>query len=232
MTLLDLAGVARTYNDGHPVYALRATTLTIPEGSYVTISGPSGSGKSTLLNVLGLLDAPDEGSYRVRGVEMAGADEALRGAVRGQLFGFVFQAFHLLPGRTARENVEIGMVYGPSRRRERRTRAEEALARMGLGHRLNADPRALSGGERQRVAIARAVAARPRVLFCDEPTGSLDSANTANVLTLLRELNNDGLTVVVVTHEAEVAAEGGLRLRVEDGIVTTHTEEARAHGFT
>ncbi|HEV2784580.1 MAG TPA: ABC transporter ATP-binding protein [Actinophytocola sp.] len=217
--MLELTDVSRTYDDGHPVHALRRATLRFAEGEYVTITGPSGSGKSTLLNVVGLLDAPDGGSYRVRGVETVGLGERLRGGIRGQLFGFVFQAFHLLPGRTTVENVELGMLYGPHPRRVRRRMAMAALDRIGLAHRAHADPRTLSGGERQRVAIARAVGGRPRAVFCDEPTGNLDSANTGTVLALLRELNAAGLTVVVVTHDDRVAAEGHRRLRVVDGIV-------------
>ncbi|GIE95609.1 ABC transporter ATP-binding protein [Paractinoplanes rishiriensis] len=219
MSLLALRDVSRTYDDGQPVHALRATTLSIDAGQYVSVTGPSGSGKSTLLNVLGLLDEPTAGSYRVSDTETVGGGQRLHGAVRGQLFGFVFQAFHLLAGRTAVENVEIGMLYGPLRRRQRRRRAEEALDRIGLAHRMHADPRRLSGGERQRVAIARAIAARPAVLFCDEPTGNLDSGNTANVLALLRELNDQGLTLVVVTHDPDVAGHAGRRLQVIDGTV-------------
>ncbi|MEU5908496.1 ABC transporter ATP-binding protein [Micromonospora sp. NPDC047527] len=218
--MLELTGVSRTYDDGHPVHALRPTNLHIAPNDYVTITGPSGSGKSTLLNILGLLDAPSNGSYRINDVEMTGLRETTRGAARGQLFGFVFQAFHLLSGRTVVENVELGMLYGPQTRRERRRRAEEVLERVGLSHRATADPRTLSGGERQRVAIARAVAYRPRVLFCDEPTGNLDSANTTTVLELLRELHTEGQAVIVVTHEANVAAQGARRLRVDDGVVS------------
>jgi putative ABC transport system ATP-binding protein len=181
--------------------------------------GPSGAGKSTLLNVFGLLDVPTTGSYRVGSIETVGVSQVLRGAIRGQLFGFVFQAFHLLAGRTAVENVEVGMLYGPHLHRQRRRMAEAALERMGLGHRMHADPRQLSGGERQRVAIARAVAPCPRVLFCDEPTGSLDSENTAGLLSLLRELNGQGLTIVVVSHDEQVAAEAHRQLRVVDGVV-------------
>ena len=220
MTLLGLSEVSRTYHDGDPVYALRPVTLAVEDGEYLAITGPSGSGKSTLLNVLGLLDPPTTGSYQVGGVETVGAGSTVRGAIRGQLFGFVFQAFHLLAGRSAAENVEIGMLYGPLRRRERRRRAAEALERVGLAHRTGADPRRLSGGERQRVAIARAVAGRPRVLFCDEPTGNLDSGNTTGVLELLSELNGQGLTLVVVTHDEDVAAQAGRRLRVSDGRVS------------
>ncbi|MEV0895814.1 ABC transporter ATP-binding protein [Actinoplanes sp. NPDC049802] len=218
--VLSLTGVSRTYNDGHPVMALRPTDLGLAQGDHVTISGPSGAGKSTLLNILGLLDAPTEGSYRINGVETRTLGEATRGAVRGQIFGFVFQAFHLLAGRSALENVELGMLYGPHSPRRRRQLARTALERMRLGHRAHADPRQLSGGEKQRVAVARAIACEPRVLFCDEPTGNLDSENTAGVLDLLDELHRDGLTVVVVTHDHEIAARGRRRLRVVDGVVS------------
>ncbi len=217
--LLHVTGVSRTYDDGVVVHALRRSELTVVGGEFITITGPSGSGKSTLLNVLGLLDRPSTGSYRVNGAETVDAPESLRVAVRGQLFGFVFQAFHLLAGRSVVDNVELGMLYGPHPPRERRRLAVAAVDRIGLAHRAHADPRTLSGGERQRVAIARAVAARPRVLFCDEPTGNLDSANTENVLGLLTELHLDGLTVVVVTHEQTVASRGDRRLRVHDGVV-------------
>jgi putative ABC transport system ATP-binding protein len=217
--LLDLDGIGRTYDDGHPVYALRPTTIQVSAGDYVTITGPSGSGKSTMLNLVGLLDTPSMGSYRVNGVETVGVGDRFKVAVRGQLFGFVFQSFHLLAGRSAIENVEIGMLYGPHNARTRHQRAAEALDRMRLGHRAHADPRTLSGGERQRVAIARAIAPRPEVLFCDEPTGNLDSANTDNMLALLDELHRDSLTVLVVTHDSHVAARGTRRLSVDDGVV-------------
>ncbi|CAL9491546.1 putative ABC transporter ATP-binding protein YknY [Actinosynnema sp. ALI-1.44] len=218
--MLELLDVSRTYDDGHPVHALRRVTLSFADGDYVTITGPSGSGKSTLLNVLGLLDVPDSGRYRVNEVETTALGEGMRGGIRGQVFGFVFQAFHLLPGRTVVENVELGMLYGPRPRSARRRLALSALDRVGLAGRAHADPRVLSGGERQRVAIARAAAGGPRVLFCDEPTGNLDTANTAAVLSLLRELNDGGLTVVVVTHDDQVAAEGRRRVHVVDGMVT------------
>ncbi|WP_410535908.1 ABC transporter ATP-binding protein [Streptomyces sp. KL2] len=217
--VLELTGVSRTYDDGVPVHALHPVDLVVRSGDYVTITGPSGAGKSTLLNVLGLLDSPSTGSYRAAGVETTDVDERTRVTIRSQLFGFVFQAFHLLPGRSARENVELSMVYGPWPVKERRKRAAEALDRIGMSARGDADPRTLSGGERQRVAIARAIAARPAVLFCDEPTGNLDSVNTANVLSVLDELHRDGITVVVVTHDDEVAARGTRGLDVRDGTV-------------
>lgn len=217
--MLELTGVGRTYADGAPVHALRGVDLFIGAGEYVAVTGPSGSGKSTLLNILGLLDQPTAGHYRVAGVETTELGEVTRGALRGQLFGFVFQAFHLLAGRSALENVELGMLYGPWSASERRSRAEATLVRMGLGARAGADPRKLSGGERQRVAVARAIAGSPRVLFCDEPTGNLDSANTENVLALLADLHASGLTIVVVTHDGEVADRAERRLVVKDGLV-------------
>jgi putative ABC transport system ATP-binding protein len=218
--MLALSGVGRTYTEGAPVIALRDVTLVIDQGEYVAVTGPSGSGKSTLLNILGLLDLPSAGTYRVAGVETGALGDRVRVALRGQLFGFVFQAFHLLPGRSAAENVELGMLYGPWSPSERRARAHAALNRMGLGKRTGADPRRLSGGERQRVAIARAIAGGPRVLFCDEPTGNLDSENTENVLDLLAGLNAEGLTVVIVSHDAEVAGRARRQLVVRDGTVT------------
>ncbi|WFE45181.1 ATP-binding cassette domain-containing protein [Verrucosispora sp. WMMD1129] len=217
--MLTLEGVERVYHEGRPVHALRAVDLHIDSGDYVSITGPSGAGKSTLLNLLGLLDVPTAGSYRIRDMETSTCSAAMRGAIRCRLFGFVFQAFHLLPGRTALENVELGMLYGGYRRGRRRRLAVDALERVGLGRRAAADPRQLSGGEKQRVAIARAVAAQPQVLFCDEPTGNLDSTNTAIVVAMLRELNANGLTVVVVTHDADVAAEARRKIQVIDGLL-------------
>ena len=217
--LLALSGVSRSYDDGHVVRALRETDLVVGRGEYVTITGQSGSGKSTLMNIIGLLDRPSEGSYLVGGVPTEQVDEAGRCAIRSRLFGFVFQAFHLLPSRSAVENVELGMLYTEPSAKKRRALATAALERMRLSHRLQADPRTMSGGERQRVAIARAIAGDPKVLLCDEPTGNLDSANTDNVLEVLDELHCDGLTLVVVTHETKVAARGGRQLVVTDGVV-------------
>ncbi|SDD25992.1 ABC transporter ATP-binding protein [Actinokineospora iranica] len=217
--LLTLTGIAKSYHDGAPVHALLPTDLRVDEGDYVSVTGPSGAGKSTLLNVLGLLDLPTEGSYEVAGVETVRAAESLRVAIRGQWFGFVFQSFALLAGRTAVENVELGMLYRAIPARRRRALAMAALDRVRLAHRAHADPRTLSGGERQRVAIARAIAASPRVLFCDEPTGNLDSGNTDNILDLIGDLHADGQTVVVVTHDSKVARRGVRHVHVADGIV-------------
>lgn len=220
---MELDAVSRTYPGPPRVDALRPSTLRVARGDHVAITGPSGSGKSTLLNVLGLLDEPTGGRYRLAGVDAAAAPERTRVALRAGVIGFVFQAFHLLPARTSLANVELGMLYSRVARRERRARAREALQRVGLPHRVDALPVAMSGGEQQRVAVARAIVNRPQVLLCDEPTGNLDSENTASVLDLLDSLNHSGLTIVVVTHEEAVAARASRRLHVRDGVVTEAT---------
>lgn len=208
--------------------ALKPTSLDIEPGDYLVVTGTSGSGKSTLLNLIGLLDTPTGGRYLIHGVDVARVSEGERCAIRGRMFGFVFQAFHLLPARSALENVEMGMLYNGRSRLERRRVAMDALARVGLADRIDADPRSLSGGERQRVAIARAVAGSPRVLLCDEPTGNLDSVNTRAVLDLIDELHRDGLTVVLVTHDEDVARRGKRRVVVHDGQVVEVSRVARA----
>jgi len=176
-------------------------TCTIEPGESVAVVGPSGSGKSTLLNILGLLDRPTEGDYLIGGMSTADLGETSRTALRAHTFGFVFQAFHLLEDRDVVRNVELGMLYGPTRPTERRIRAEAAVKRVGLSRRAAAMPGTLSGGERQRVAIARAIASQPRVLLCDEPSGNLDTANAEAVLDLLLMLNQEGVTLIVVTHD-------------------------------
>ncbi len=218
--LLELRGISRTYDGGHPVTALQETDLTVHRGDYVGIVGPSGSGKSTLLNLLGLLDRPTSGSYTVDGTDVTDASKEVILGLRGHRFGFVFQSFHLLAGRSALENVEMGMLYTGIDRRTRRRLAAGALERFGLAHRMHADPRQLSGGERQRVAIARALSGSPDAIFCDEPTGNLDSQNTAMVTALLADLNREGLTIVVVTHDDNLAKRCGRQLHVRDGVVS------------
>jgi putative ABC transport system ATP-binding protein len=216
---LELVELAKTYPGDVPVHALAGVTLVIGEGEAVSIVGPSGSGKSTLLNVLGLLDRPSAGTYRVGGVDTSGLSETARTALRAHTFGFVFQSFHLLDDRDVVSNVELGMLYGGIRPRERRARAANAVRRVGLDHRAGSRPRTLSGGERQRVAIARAIAGRPTVLLCDEPTGNLDSATADGIMRLLRSLNREGLTLVVVTHDVSVARSMPRTVRVRDGQV-------------
>lgn len=199
--------------------ALRTCDLTVQRGEFLTIVGPSGAGKSTFLNIIGLLDRPTSGSYLLDGIDTAAVKDAERTALRGMRIGFVFQSFHLLSHRTACENVELAMVYQRTVRGARKQRAEQALRRVGLGHRLDALPNRLSGGERQRVAIARALAARPSLLLCDEPTGNLDSQTAASVLDLLDGLHQDGMTVVVITHDPEVARRGQRTIVIRDGQV-------------
>ena len=218
--VVELRGVARTYPGPPPVAALRPADLVIGAGEYVAVVGPSGSGKSTLVNVVALLDRPTEGTYLLDGIDVATLSEADRSALRGRRIGVVFQAFHLLPDRTAVDNVALAQLYTGGPYRERRAAALAALDRVGLGHRAEALPTSLSGGERQRVAIARAVVNRPSLLLCDEPTGNLDSASTQNVLGLLDELHADGFTIVVITHDLTVADRAGRMLVVRDGVVS------------
>ncbi|MFE4616085.1 ABC transporter ATP-binding protein [Streptomyces sp. NPDC056747] len=217
---MEFRGVGLTYPGPPPVPALLPCELSVDVGEFVAVVGPSGSGKSTFLNVAGLLDAPTEGTYLLDGIDTAALSDADRTALRGRRIGFVFQAFHLMPHRSATENVMLSMVYSAVPRAERRTRARDALQRVGLAHRFDALPGRLSGGERQRVAIARALAGRPSLLLCDEPTGNLDSGNAETVLALLGELHASGMTVVVITHDRDVAARAGRTVTIRDGILS------------
>lgn len=220
MTRLVLTDVTRVYPGPVDVHALREVDLTIEQGDFVAIEGPSGAGKSTLLNVLALLDSPTTGSYTVDGIETTNLSDAEAARLRCETFGFVFQSFHLLPARAVIDNVMLGMAYHQAHPAQARQRALEAIEFVGLGPRADFAVKDLSGGERQRVALARAVCSQAPVLLADEPTGNLDSASTALVLDLLERLNADGVTVVVVTHDAEVAARAHERIRVIDGVVT------------
>ncbi|GGY14072.1 macrolide ABC transporter ATP-binding protein [Streptomyces minutiscleroticus] len=217
--VIELRHAGLTYPGPPPVTALLPCDLTVWPGEFITVIGPSGAGKSSLLNILGLLDIPTEGNYLLDGLDTASLGEAERTALRGRRIGFVFQAFHLLPHRTAWENVELALLYNGTSRRSRREVAREALVRVGLEHRLNASPTTLSGGERQRVAIARAAAGRPSLLLCDEPTGNLDTVTAASVLNLLDQLHSSGMTVVVITHDATVAGHGERVLAMRDGVL-------------
>ncbi|MEV4181297.1 ABC transporter ATP-binding protein [Streptosporangium canum] len=202
-----------------PVSALSAINLRVEKSGYVAIVGPSGSGKSTLLNMLGLLDRPTSGSYRLDGIETTTLKEGTRTKVRGSRIGFVFQSFHLLPHRSVLENVMLAEVYGAGPRTGRRKRATRALERVRLSHRMDFLPGRMSGGERQRAAIARALMGDPSLLLCDEPTGNLDSKNTDAVLDLFDELRAQGMTIVVITHENEVSDRAERRVRITDGIL-------------
>ncbi|WNM33659.1 ABC transporter ATP-binding protein [Streptomyces sp. Li-HN-5-11] len=218
--VITLERASLTYPGPPPVAALRPCDVAVDQGEFVTVVGPSGSGKSTFLNIVGLLDSPTEGSYLLDGIDTGRLNDAARSALRGRRIGFVFQAFHLLPHRTASENVQLALVYQRIPRRVRAMRAREALVTVGLGHRVDALPTTLSGGERQRVAIARALAGRPSLLLCDEPTGNLDTTTATQVLDLLEELNAGGVTLIVITHDPAVAERGTRTLHIRDGILT------------
>ncbi|GAA4917889.1 ABC transporter ATP-binding protein [Membranihabitans marinus] len=218
--VVDLVEVTRSFPGPPPVTALHPTSLRVHRGEYLSIVGPSGSGKSTLLNLLGLLDRPSTGEYWLDGQPVHRTTERDRTMLRGGLIGFVFQSFHLLPHRTVLENVLLSTMYAPVPRRERLRRTYDALCRVGLEHRLDFKPTTLSGGERQRVAVARAVVTSPQLLLADEPTGNLDSATSEEVLSLFDELHADGLTLLVITHDDEVARRAQRRVRITDGRLT------------
>ncbi|AYY12580.1 ABC transporter ATP-binding protein [Actinobacteria bacterium YIM 96077] len=226
--VIEFDGVGRTYPGPPPVHALQPTTLTVRKGEFVAVIGPSGSGKSTFLNITGLLDRPTAGTYRLDGMDVDTLGESERTALRGRRIGFVFQAFHLLSHRTAVENVMVPMAYAGVARRKRHRLALETLRHVGLGHRAQAMSNQLSGGERQRVAVARALVTRPSLLLCDEPTGNLDTTTAGSVLELLDGLHRDGQTVVVVTHNPDVAAHTQRRLLIQDGHVHETTQGALA----
>ena len=219
----ELAGLSKVYGGlrgGPETLALRDVNLTIPSGLLVTIAGPSGSGKSTLLGLLGLLDQPTSGTIRVAGESATEAHEPARCQLRAMNIGFVFQAFHLMQGRSALENVMLGGLYRGMRRTERADEAIHRLEQVGLGGKARSYARTLSGGERQRVAIARALLGSPKILLCDEPTGNLDSSNGGAVVEILKDLPTSGVCVVVVTHDNDIARLGDQQIRVVDGVVT------------
>ena len=218
--IVALRGVWKTYRLGSvSVHALRDVSLAIREGDLVAIMGVSGSGKSTLMNIMGCLDAPDRGRYLFDGIDVRRLADSQLAAVRNRRIGFVFQGFNLLSRTRAVENVELPLVYGGAGRRERRRRAVEALERVGMGDRLHHQPTELSGGQQQRVAIARALVPNPTMLLADEPTGALDSRTSQSVLQLFCEINAQGRTVVIITHEAAVAAHAKRIVYLHDGMV-------------
>jgi len=217
--VMELRDIARSFPGTPPVEALKATNLVIHRGDYLSIVGASGSGKSTLLHIMGLLDRATSGRYLLDGLDTGALSDAQRTGVRGQRIGFVFQSFHLLEHRTVRENVVLAQIYNGIPRKERAERAEEALERVGLSHRVDFTPTTLSGGEKQRCAVARALVSRPSILLADEPTGNLDSATSDQVMGLFDELHGQGLTLAVITHDPDVSQRAERVVRITDGIL-------------
>ncbi|MFM8681585.1 MAG: ABC transporter ATP-binding protein [Alphaproteobacteria bacterium] len=224
---MQAEGLARVYAmGGSEVRALDGVDAAIAHGEFVAVMGPSGSGKSTFMNLLGLLDQPSAGRYRLDGEDVAGLDADARAALRNRNLGFVFQSFNLLARATAVDNVALPLVYGGVGRRERRARAARILERLGLGERLDHAPQELSGGQQQRVAIARAMVNEPGAILADEPTGALDSRTGLGIMALFQELNAQGITIVVVTHDPEVAAFASRVLLFRDGRLVEDRRQA------
>jgi len=224
--IIALAGISRTYEvGGRPVLALRNVDLEIAPGEHLSIMGPSGSGKSSLLNILGCLDRPTTGTYRLEGQETSQLSERELALVRRHKIGFIFQFFHLVPRLTAAENVELPMMFAGIEPQERKQSVVEALAAVDLSDRTEHRPDQLSGGERQRVAIARAIVMRPAILLADEPTGNLDSASGREVVERIEAMNRAGITLVVVTHDPAIGERAHRRIRLADGIVVSDVSQ-------
>jgi putative ABC transport system ATP-binding protein len=220
--LIDIRGLTKTYDMGSAeVHALRGVDLAVRAGEYVAIMGPSGSGKSTLMNLIGCLDTPSGGRYELNGRLVSELDQDELARIRNQEIGFVFQTFNLLARASAQQNVELPLVYAGVPPAERRERAEEALRQVDLAERARHRPNELSGGQRQRVAIARALVTKPTILLADEPTGNLDSATSAEIMALLERLNAAGHTIILVTHEHDIAANARRIVSIRDGLIAS-----------
>jgi putative ABC transport system ATP-binding protein len=224
--VLDVRDLTKTYGDGPTaVHALRGVTLTVPRGEYLAIMGSSGSGKSTLMNILGALDVPTTGSYRLDGVDVSRLVDRQLALARNRLIGFVFQAFNLIPRTTALANVELPLAYAGIKAKVRRRRALDALDLVGLADRARHEPNQLSGGQQQRVAVARALVTEPALLLADEPTGNLDTRSTEDILDVFDQLSATGRTIVLITHEKEVGDRAGRLIRLVDGQVVTDVRQ-------
>lgn len=230
-TVIETRGLRRSYQLGaETVRALRGVDLLIRRNEYVAIMGPSGSGKSTLMNLIGCLDTPSAGEYWLNGQAVAGLDDDALAAIRNREIGFVFQTFNLLPRSTALENVALPLVYAGVSKRDRKERAAEALASVELGNRMDHRPNELSGGQRQRVAIARALVTHPSILLADEPTGNLDSRTSLEIMNLFDRLHDDGQTIIMVTHEPDIAERAARLVTLKDGVIAS--DELQPHART
>ena len=223
--LLNLQGIYKSYGGTIEVPVLKNVSIQVAEGEYVAIMGPSGSGKTTLMNIIGCLDRCTEGTYELDGADISHISENELSEVRLKKIGFVFQTFELLPGETAIENVALPLVYAGVPKAEREKAAVEALTKVGLGERVNFKPNQLSGGQKQRVAIARALINHPRILLADEPTGALDQKSGKQVMELFEELNKEGVTIVMITHDAHVASKAKRVIHIIDGMIQEGTHE-------
>lgn len=225
--MLELKDLCKDYVQGkEPVPVLKHVDLSVNEGDYLAIMGPSGSGKTTLMNIIGCLDTPTSGSYLFDGQEVAGMNDKQLAKMRNESIGFVFQSFYLLPKLTAQENVALPLMYAGVSRKERRERAAEALKSVGLGDRMNFRPNQLSGGQCQRAAIARAMISKPKLLLADEPTGALDSASGRQVMEIFGKLHETGTTILLITHEREVAEYADTIFHIRDGVLNREETEA------
>lgn len=224
--ILQLEHIYKDYNqEKFVVPVLKDVSFSVEEGEYVAIMGPSGSGKSTLMNIIGCLDTPTSGTYFLKGVNISGRSDSEMSKIRNKSIGFVFQNFNLLPKQSAVENVALPLLYSGVPRKERRERAKAALEKVGLEDRLEFKPTQLSGGQKQRVAIARAIVTKPDILLADEPTGALDTASGLQVMELFKQLNQEGMTVIMITHDPDIAAHAHRVMTIRDGILSSAEEE-------